>query len=137
MPQLLEDVRRLKYDPLEAGEEENEEEVLAKSLTVMGYLVDKVSPCHTATASKTGTGESQRRRSGSWHPSAYSHGFLTVKVTAQEGGRKYLVEPRFRDHFVIQVRVYAALWGCCASETCEDEKDENGRRTVSLGTMKT
>lgn len=100
--QLLEDVRRLKYDPAEAGEEENEEEVLAKSLTVMGYLVDKVSPCHTATASKTGTGESQRRRSGSWHPSTYSHGFLTVKVTAQEGGRKYLVEPRFRDHFVIQ-----------------------------------
>jgi len=99
---LLEDVRRLKVDPVDAGEEENEEEVLAKSLSGMGYLVDMVSPCHSGAAPKNGACDNQRRRGASWHPSAYSHGFLTVKVAAQEGGRKYLVEPRFRDQFVIQ-----------------------------------
>eukprot|EP00803_Ostreobium_quekettii_P006339 evm.model.scf_3778.2 EVM.evm.TU.scf_3778.2 scf_3778:7895-10540(-) len=108
---LLEDIRRLKDDPPTAAVDEEEEEVLAKSLKDMGYLVvDTVSALHSPARPVS---EKASRRSESRNPAAYVHGYLTVKAVkpnkhdgqteaVHESGGKYLVEPHFKKHFIIQ-----------------------------------
>lgn len=94
---LLEDVRRLRSD---IGESDTaEEEGLAKSLASMGYLVDVMAP--PASSCSKALNQNRGRLSAS-HVSFANNNFLAVKPTTHDGQTEYLVEPHFRDQFVIQ-----------------------------------
>lgn len=100
---LLEDVRRIKQELLNDGDDEAE--VLAKKLTAMGYSVVNPPPLSPDSAEvKDASADCRRPRGQSWHPLTGSHGCLAVRPSSAEDGPggRYLVEPYFRAQFVIQ-----------------------------------